>query len=199
MFDGSRLNVADTERKSVANGPGQRFVIWVQGCPFRCPGCYNPGFLEFLPRRLVSTDTLVDQILSTKDIEGITLSGGEPMAQAEPLAFVASSVQAAGLSVVCFTGFSLKEIKKESDPHKLKLLRHVDILIDGRFNKSLKSYLPLLGSSNQQIHFLTDRYSERDLSTSVDVEIFVTASGIDSTGVFNSTLIEELERKLSDS
>ena len=72
--------------RSEVNGPGIRAVVWVQGCPFRCEGCFNERFLPFSPAQQVSVSELAGTILSLPGIDGVTFSGGEPFAQAGPLA-----------------------------------------------------------------------------------------------------------------
>ena len=72
-----RLNLARTLPRSAANGPGERFVLWVQGCPLACPGCWNPDTWAFERRDLRSVEDLAAVILATEGIEGVTFTGGE--------------------------------------------------------------------------------------------------------------------------
>ena len=91
---------------SRANGPGLRSVLWVQGCPFRCLGCFNKDFLDFNGGRTVTITEVVNWILAETDTEGVSFSGGEPFSQAAPLAKVAELVHQAGKGVLVFTGFT---------------------------------------------------------------------------------------------
>ena len=94
-----------------------------------------------------------------RSIEGVTFLGGEPFEQAEALGVIAEKVKKVGLSVVCFTGGKLEELK--DIPENKKLLDNIDLLIDGEFVQELTDYSrPWCGSSNQRYHFLTDRYDE---------------------------------------
>jgi anaerobic ribonucleoside-triphosphate reductase activating protein len=96
-------------------------------------------------------------------IEGTTLMGGEPFAHAEPAAELASQVQALGLTVMVFSGFTLRELADQTDPGVRRLLAHTDILVDGRYRQDQPdTSRRWIGSTNQQIHFLTDRYSQDD-------------------------------------
>lgn len=61
-----------------AEGPGNRACVWVQGCPIRCPGCFNPGTWPTGGGEEVAVEDLADRILDVKDIEGVTFLGGEP-------------------------------------------------------------------------------------------------------------------------
>ena len=98
------LNLHEFIPRSRANGPGERAVVWVQGCPRKCPGCFNPATQAFVDRELVSVDELESQILAQEGIDGVTFSGGEPFAQAGQLAELAKRLQERGLTVVCTPG-----------------------------------------------------------------------------------------------
>jgi anaerobic ribonucleoside-triphosphate reductase activating protein len=89
--------------------------------------------------------------------EGLTLSGGEPFLQAEALAELVREVQTRrDVGVIVYSGFTLEELRERSDA--LALLRKTDILIDGRYVKQLDDGRAYIGSSNQRLHYLTDRY-----------------------------------------
>ena len=81
-----RLRIHAFEPFSRANGPGVRAAIWVQGCSLGCPGCFNPDTHPFAGGELLAVDDLFRRILALGDaIEGITVSGGEPLQQRRPL------------------------------------------------------------------------------------------------------------------
>ncbi|MFM7152091.1 MAG: 4Fe-4S cluster-binding domain-containing protein, partial [Gemmataceae bacterium] len=91
--------------------------------------------------------------------EGITLLGGEPLAHARGAAALASSVQQMGMTVMVFSGYLLEEARESQDPHVGELLQHTDILVDGKYDRDLpETKRRWIGSSNQRIHFLTNRY-----------------------------------------
>jgi anaerobic ribonucleoside-triphosphate reductase activating protein len=96
-------------------------------------------------------------------IEGITLLGGEPIAHAAGAAALARETQAAGLSVMVFSGYTIDEIRRMTDPAVAELFAHTDILVDGPYIRELpETRRRWIGSSNQQIHFLTNRYGAAD-------------------------------------
>ena len=80
--EGIHLNVGAWQERSVANGPGERFVLWLQGCPLLCPSCFNKELLPFVPRHIVEIEAMADMILAVPGIEGVTYTGGEPTVQA---------------------------------------------------------------------------------------------------------------------
>jgi anaerobic ribonucleoside-triphosphate reductase activating protein len=180
------LSVASWLERSVVNGPGERFVLWLQGCPFRCPGCFNPDFLPFEGGRPMSVAEVASLVEGVAGIEGVTFSGGEPMAQAEGLATLAAILKARGLTLACYSGYTLEELRAAGDPSVLALLDLLDILIDGRYEAAQRATLPWRGSRNQRVHFLSPAY--RHLASTVDrahaeVEIIIGAEGLVRTGM----------------
>lgn len=143
-----------------AEGPGPRFALWVQGCTVRCPGCCNPGMFDPGAGSGVSPAEVVRQMASVCDrIEGVTLLGGEPFEQAVPLAEVARSSHAFGLSVMTFSGYTLEELRSAREPGVAELLAETDLLVDGRYDRDRPELeRRWVGSANQRFHFLTDRY-----------------------------------------
>ncbi len=169
------LNVARWLPRSAANGPGERFVLWLQGCGLACAGCWNPDTWSFAPRRLLTVEAILDQITATPGIEGVTLTGGEPIAQAPALVPLVRRVRAAGLSLVVFTGHELAELASHA---AREVLAEVDVLVTGRFVLAERELsLPLRGSRNQQVHCLTGRYGKRDLTPQLRVEVHLDGSG----------------------
>lgn len=154
------INVAAVVDLTDAEGPGERFAVWVQGCPMRCPGCCNPDLLVFRERELVSADDLAARALRS-GAEGVSILGGEPFAQAAALAPFAGACRVGGMSVMVYSGYTLEELR--SDPAAAELLRHTDVLVDGRYDASAgPSPTRWVGSANQRVHFLTGRYSAAD-------------------------------------
>ncbi|WP_285640879.1 4Fe-4S single cluster domain-containing protein [Lentzea sp. NBRC 102530] len=154
-----RLNVASTCVGTSALGPGFRSVVWVQGCPFRCRGCVAPEWIPDVPARLVGVEELAAELLADERVDGLTFSGGEPMAQAAGLAELARVArQVRDLSIVCFTGFTLAQL--EERPDAPQLLSEVDVLIDGQYVRERDDGLGLRGSANQVVHHLTGRLAD---------------------------------------
>src|SRR3979409_584909 len=109
--DDCRLRVAQTVPCTEAEGPGRRFAVWLQGCPLRCPGCCNPQMLPFEGGEEVLVCDLgarARDVADREGVEGITLLGGEPTAQARGASALARGVRRSGLSVMVFSGFTLE-------------------------------------------------------------------------------------------
>jgi anaerobic ribonucleoside-triphosphate reductase activating protein len=160
------LQVAQIVPVTEAEGPGVRFALWFQGCPLRCPGCCNPEMLPFEGGVRTSVAEVVSQVEAAArahGVEGITLLGGEPLAHAAGGAVLARAVKERGLTVMVFSGFTLEEARRLPDPAVAELLALTDILVDGPYLRELPDTTRRwIGSTNQQIHFFSDRYQADD-------------------------------------
>lgn len=179
-----QVNLHAVIERSRANGPGERTVIWFQGCPLACPGCFNPKTHSMGPHLVVPVAELVEDITSRKTIVGISVTGGEPFAQAQALAQLLAGVRRrSDLSVIVFTGYTMKELGRL--PGASEALGHIDVLIAGRYVARQRVARGLLGSANQRIHLLSKRYCHEDLQSvppaevSIDREGRVLLTGID--------------------
>lgn len=146
-----------------AEGPGRRFALWVQGCTIRCAQCCNPGMFPKEGGNEHETEALAASIASHPGLEGVSILGGEPFEQPEALADLCARVRAAGLTVMIYTGYTLAELRARGDAATDAALAECDLLVDGRFVAELyETGRRWIGSKNQVLHFLTDRYSPDD-------------------------------------
>lgn len=174
------LNIMGYVDKSEVNGPGCRAVVWVQGCPRECPGCFNPDSWSFETNKLVSVDSLAADILNTPENTGVTFSGGEPFWQASALASLARKVKAAGLNVMAFTGFTLSQLQsKSAPPGSEELLAELDILIDGPFveSQAINSPTSPVSSRNQQVRVFNPALVDQINWASDQIEIHILKDG----------------------
>lgn len=145
-----------------ALGFGRRIGLWVQGCSIGCRGCMS---LDTWPKdgELTDIDTLVQEIDAWISVaDGISVTGGEPLEQAEPLAAFLKAVRPKLTGdVVLFTGHPIESLPRGSG----EVLKYVDTLIAGPFEASLPDSRPLSGSQNQTIRFMTP-WDENDTKPS---------------------------------
>jgi anaerobic ribonucleoside-triphosphate reductase activating protein len=140
---------------SIVDGPGLRAVVWTQGCMHKCPGCHNEQTHDLEGGFETSLEDIKLQIEDLKLHKGITISGGEPFLQPEQCAEIAEFARSKGLDVWCYTGFTYEQLSK-SEKHK-RLLKNVDVLIDGPFMQEQRSLeLKFKGSKNQRCLRLKD-------------------------------------------
>jgi anaerobic ribonucleoside-triphosphate reductase activating protein len=157
------MRVALMVEDTGAEGPGRRFALWVQGCTIRCPQCCNPQMFEREGGVEHETEALAAAIASQPGLEGVSLLGGEPFEQPEALADLCERVQAAGLTVMIYTGYTLAQLKDRRDPATERALAACDLLVDGRFEaEQYETGRRWIGSKNQVLHFLTARYAPDD-------------------------------------
>ncbi|MFE9632015.1 4Fe-4S single cluster domain-containing protein [Streptomyces sp. NPDC006463] len=180
MAEVTRLSVARRLDRCTVLGPGARAVIWVQGCPLRCRGCVAAETLPFDGGTAYSVAELADWLCGLPDIEGVTLSGGEPFSQAAGLAALLDEVRSRRpeFSAMAYSGFRYEALRR-GGPDRLALLRRLDLLVDGPYVASRQHGLRWRGSSNQRVIALTDRYAHvgTEPDTSAGVELSVEADG----------------------
>jgi len=144
-----------TAKNTKALGPYNRYAIWVQGCERRCVGCISKDSQALDGGYIEDIDVLAADIINTPDIEGITISGGEPFLQLEELVNLITMVKAKkDIGVIVYTGYNFEEIKE------CKLTSLCDIIVDGAYIEELNDGLSLRGSSNQNICLITERYKK---------------------------------------
>ena len=188
MADAGLINVHSIIPSSVVNGPGKRLVVFFQGCRLDCPGCFNPDTHTFRENKLLSPDEILSSGAGAgagedEDIEGITVSGGEPFEQPSGLLNLLKCARTKrSLSTMVYTGHTYEEILNDSV--KSLCLEFIDLLIEGRFIREEKETTRLArGSTNQRIMLLTDRYDIADLEMPGKAEIIISPDGrITKTG-----------------
>lgn len=139
-------------KDDMLNGDGLRAVLWTAGCEHHCPGCHNPitwdetGGLEF-------DDSAKQELFSllAKDyISGLTLSGGDPLLHKTRTELTALAKEIKSVfpdkTIWLYTGYLWDDVKN------LEIMEYIDVLVDGKYEETLKN--PLLkwrGSSNQRV------------------------------------------------
>lgn len=154
--DLTRNFVADYKPFVMVDGPGVRCSIYLSGCKFLCPGCYNVVAQNF-HYGTEYTQVLEDQIiadLSQPYVQGLTLLGGEPFLNTPVALQLTRRVRAEfgdTKDIWSWTGYTWDELMKETDDKKA-LLAEIDVLVDGRFVQALMDLsLRFKGSANQRI------------------------------------------------
>lgn len=137
---------------SIVDGPGFRFSCFVQGCPHRCPGCHNPDSHDPGGGREMAVEEVAAQLLGNPMTDGLTLSGGEPFAQAEDCLALARAAHAHGLNVWSYSGWTFEHLRDRGSEAQRALLAELDVLVDGPFLLSERTLsLPWRGSRNQRV------------------------------------------------
>jgi anaerobic ribonucleoside-triphosphate reductase activating protein len=166
--------------RSLANGPGARYVIWSQGCTLGCAGCFNP---RTHPRAGTATTRSAEEVADTvlaaahaSGIEGVTLTGGEPLEQPGPVGVFCDRIRAgSGLGIIVLTGFTRLEV--ERDPARAGAVAVADLVITGRYNARRHLGRGLRGSDNKAYWPLTSRYRAEQFTEVPEVELILAPDG----------------------
>ena len=151
-----KLNIAYINTCTETEGPYKRLAIWFQGCNILCKACCNPELQALRIRHIITVEELFNIILDSKDrydIEGVTFLGGEPTLQ-EGLISLAFLLKVNNIGTILFTGKKIEMLDND-------LINNLDLVIDGKFEVSkIDAKRNLIGSENQNIYFLTNRYEK---------------------------------------
>lgn len=143
-----QIRIAGLVPESFVDGDGIRFTIFMQGCLRNCAGCHNPETHSLDGGRLLDTAEIISAIKKNPLLDGITLTGGEPLLQLDAANELAQVAKNLGLTVWLYTGYTFEKIP----PDATTLLENVDVLIDGAFVESQRDLdLQFRGSRNQRI------------------------------------------------
>lgn len=148
------MRIAGIVQDSIVDGPGFRFALFTQGCSHNCEGCHNPQTHDFNGGTEMTVDEIVKKLLSNPLTDGITFSGGEPFEQASDCAEIAKIARENGLNVWAYSGYTFEQLleKSKTDSGIARLLKLTDVLVDGPFVISEKSYdVSWRGSRNQRL------------------------------------------------
>ena len=143
-----QIRIAGLVAESFVDGDGIRFAIFMQGCLRHCEGCHNPETHAPDGGKIFDTADIIAKFRANKLLDGITLTGGEPLLQIDAANELARAAKNFGLNVWCYTGYKFEELPPNSE----SLLENVDVLVDGAFVENLRDLnLQFRGSSNQRI------------------------------------------------
>ena len=156
------LNLFSLAWPVTALGPGRRVALWTAGCGRKCPGCISPEMQNPGAGRPVEVEVFAQRLLRLDPgLDGLTVSGGEPADQAEPLARVLEMTadERPHWTTILYSGYTLDELKTLG-PQTARLLALTDVLIDGPYDRRIPPTGPLAGSGNQRVIGLTARGRE---------------------------------------
>lgn len=178
-------------------GPGKRIGIWFCGCPHKCKGCSNLELWEFQERYNVSLEivmTLIKGIAKNNLIDGFTITGGDPMYQADDLQRLITRLIEISSDILVYTGYKAEELDNDH-------LKNISVLIDGKYIEERNNNCILRGSDNQRIIYLDksvqEKYSEYLINASNQIQNFTMSDGIISVGIHKSDFLDKLNAKIN--
>ena len=141
-------------------GPGQRIVVWTQGCSKHCQGCSNPELWDEQGGRDIAEETLASmliQMAAQANIDRITFTGGDPLEQPRALLELLRKIRSRFCDILVYTGYTLAEVQMVlGETQYAEFTQLADALMDGRYiEKQNDGKCALRGSTNQQLHLFT--------------------------------------------
>ena len=170
------------------NGPGNRLVIWVQGCKFNCKGCFNPETHPYTKEHLVDVVDLVKMINEDTSIEGITISGGEPLDYPNQIYSILIGIDDR-LTTILYSGFHLEDVVSDED--LMKVVKCADLSIIGRYDSTLAH--PYYGKKFVQT---SDRIDTNYFKPKQMIEFVVNNESVTKSGIFRNKNNNQINSRL---
>ena len=150
------MNYSVIKNNDIADGQGVRVSLFVSGCDHHCKGCFQPETWDYRYGNEYneSTEKEILEMINSKNIQGLTLLGGDPMCGNNPESLISlvEKTKELGKDVWCYTGYKFEELIDMRNEYIDKLLSMIDVLVDGEFVENLKDIrLQFRGSSNQRL------------------------------------------------
>ena len=175
-------------------GPGQRIGIWMCGCIHHCPGCSNPELWGQREEQRTDIETvmkLIRTVCEEHRVDGFTVTGGDPMHQLDALRELLPRLEEISGDILVYTGYLAEELPQD-------ILKHIAVLIDGKYLEERNRGELLRGSDNQRILILKDEYRftyENYRKTEKSrIQNFSTRDGIISVGIHLPGYEDQLKR-----
>lgn len=143
-------------------GPGNRMVVWVNGCHRGCPGCVSKRLQKDAPQNEQDINQYFDQF-EFDDLDGMTISGGEPFDQiGELLKLIQYILEKQIFDILVYTGYTIEELNSKKDKRIEYILNHIAVLIDGPYIEALNDDTGnLKGSNNQRVIVLNKQFQQK--------------------------------------
>ena len=147
------VRIAGTLAHSSVNGPGVRYVIFFQGCPHHCRECQNPETWDPSGGEEIPVEQVIAELKAARYLDGVTLSGGDPLLQPVAAERIARAAKESGLTVWCYTGWTFEALMQgAAGEEAVRALAWMDVLVDGVFRIEEKTEDALYrGSANQRL------------------------------------------------
>lgn len=155
LLNQSPLYVMNVTGPDINNGPGFRITVWVSGCNHHCPGCQNHHTHAWRQGQWINdVKDKIMEFLSSDNIDGLTLSGGDPLAQDErALKELASFIKEVknkypNKTIWLYTGYTYEKL----DKNQKYVCSLCDVVVDGPYQQENRDItIPFRGSTNQRI------------------------------------------------
>lgn len=164
------MNYIKITKNDIANGPGVRCVLWVAGCDLRCKNCHNSSTWNFNSGKQFddAAKNELFEALGKNYIQGITLSGGHPLAKQNrsTIYFLLKELKQKfpTKDVWLYTGYKWEDIKNIREI--THILCYVDVLVDGPYIEEQRDItLKFRGSRNQRVINMKETLKQNKIIT----------------------------------
>lgn len=157
-------NIHSIETCGTVDGPGIRFVIFMQGCPLRCQYCHNPDTWQTDTNKLMTVDEIMQKYDGVKEFVrsgGITVTGGEPLLQIDFVTELFKVAKAHGIHTALDT--SGITFNPENTEKIDKLLKYTDLVLLDIKHIDNTEHKKLTGASNKNILAFAQYLSEKQI------------------------------------
>ena len=150
----------------ISLGYGNRLGVWFQGCGKDCRNCISPEFRDRDDGSVCLVEDILGVIEQEAQVDGLTVSGGEPFDQPEGLLeLVMAYKEQVNDDILVFTGYSLEELHQQKSETIENILQNIAVLVDGRYVDEMNDGAGLRGSANQNIYIWKQKDRHADLET----------------------------------
>ena len=170
-------------------GRGKRLVIWLKGCNLKCEGCMSKDLWEFDEEDYMPIFDIFNIVYDYRQkIDGITISGGEPFLQIDPLLQLLEKIyNYITKDIIIFTGYYKTELEKNFICQFNMLKKYVSVIIAGRYIENRNNSEGLAGSSNQEYLLFDNKYKIEELEKyKREINIFNFKNSVVLVGILNS-------------
>ena len=148
------MNYHKIEKTSISNGIGIRVVLWCSGCKIHCPNCQNQSTWDFNSGKPFNTNALQElyETLDKPYIQGLTLSGGNPMDNIPEILHICRTVKEKfpNKDIWLYSGYTFEQLQRSQTA--MCVLDYVDVLVDGPYIENQRDIsLQWRGSKNQRV------------------------------------------------
>lgn len=157
-------NIHSIETCGTVDGPGIRFVIFMQGCPLRCQYCHNPDTWQTDTNKLMTVDEIMQKYDGVKEFVqsgGITVTGGEPLLQIDFVTELFKVAKAHGIHTALDT--SGITFNQENTENINNLLKYTDLVLLDIKHIDDEEHKKLTGASNKNILAFAQYLSEKQI------------------------------------
>ena len=158
------MKISGIVEESIVDGPGIRFTIFFQGCIHNCFKCHNPDTHDINKGMEISVEEIIQKIKNMPYVDGVTLSGGDPLMQIDECLKLCKKLKELNLNIIVYTGYTYEKLIRMTNYKYQELFNYIDYLIDGHFVYSLLDLtLKYKGSSNQRIIDIKETLKNKEI------------------------------------